>query len=239
MASGFNLTSSVVRGGVHLIGVVMGGRTAVRRDLEMMHLLDTAFVQVDANPTLVAHRSVPWEAVADASQQPAVAGFTLPAQTANTATQFAALSAMPPPPVPETDDEDAAEARRAPDENLPALHAPAPQLASVAQPPAPVAAIPPAMVQLCALICDCAKSLTECFQALNDKQQVTDHCIEINRLEDVADGVVRRAISELFDTEKDPIALIKLKEVYEFLEATTDRCEDVANVIEGVIVKHG
>ena len=149
-ASGFNLTSSVVRGGVHLIGVVMGGRTAVRRDLEMMHLLDTAFAQIDANPTLVAHGAVPWEAVADASQQPAVAGFTLPAQPANPATQFAALSAMPPPPVPDTDDEDAAEARRAPDENLPALHAAAPQLASVAQPSAPVPAISPAMAQAAA-----------------------------------------------------------------------------------------
>jgi predicted phosphate transport protein (TIGR00153 family) len=98
--------------------------------------------------------------------------------------------------------------------------------------------IPPVIVQLCALICDCAASLEKCFQALNDKQQVTEHCIEINRLEDVADGVVRRAISELFDTEKDPIALIKLKEVYEFLEATTDRCEDVADVLQGVVIKN-
>jgi predicted phosphate transport protein (TIGR00153 family) len=98
--------------------------------------------------------------------------------------------------------------------------------------------IPPPMVQISALICDCAKSLAECFQALNDKQQVTEHCIEINRLEDVADGVVRRAIAELFDTEKDPIALIKQKEIYEFLEATTDRCEDVADVLQGVVIKN-
>jgi predicted phosphate transport protein (TIGR00153 family) len=98
--------------------------------------------------------------------------------------------------------------------------------------------IPPAMVQLCALIYDCAVSLQKCFQALNDKQQVTEHSIEINRLEDVADGVVRRAISELFDNEKDPIALMKLKEVYEFLEATTDRCEDVADVLQGVVIKN-
>ncbi|HTQ57970.1 MAG TPA: DUF47 family protein [Bryobacteraceae bacterium] len=98
--------------------------------------------------------------------------------------------------------------------------------------------IPPDMVQLCALICDCAVSLQKCFQALNDKQQVTEHCIEINRLEDVADGVVRHAISELFDREKDPIALMKLKEVYEFLEATTDRCEDVADVLQAVVIKN-
>lgn len=98
--------------------------------------------------------------------------------------------------------------------------------------------ITPVIVQLCSIICDCAASLQKCFQALNHKQQVTEHCIEINRLEDVADGVVRRAISDLFDNEKDPIALIKLKEVYEFLEATTDRCEDVADVLQGVVIKN-
>ena len=60
-ASGFNLASSVVRDNVHLIGIVMGGRTAVRRDLEMMHLLDTEFAAIDANPTLVARAQVPWQ----------------------------------------------------------------------------------------------------------------------------------------------------------------------------------
>jgi len=149
VASGFNLTSSVVRGGVHLIGIVMGGRTAVRRDLEMMHLLDTAFAQIDTNPALVARGPVPWTAVAEAAgRQPAVAGFTLPAQPAQSANRFASLSAVP-PPIPDTDDEDAAEARRAPDENFATLHSQAPQMASVAQPPqpAPVAAISPAVAQ--------------------------------------------------------------------------------------------
>jgi D-alanyl-D-alanine carboxypeptidase len=138
----------VVRGGVHLIGIVMGGRTAVRRDLEMMHLLDTAFAQIDTNPALVARGSVPWAAVADAGQQPAVAGFTLPRQGVPTAGQLVALSQVP-PPIPNTDDEDAAEARRAPDENFSTLQAQAPQLASVAAPPkpAPVTAIPPATAQ--------------------------------------------------------------------------------------------
>ena len=59
-ASGFNLASSVVRNGVHIVGIVMGGRTAVRRDIEMMHLLDVEFAQIDANPTLVARATVPW-----------------------------------------------------------------------------------------------------------------------------------------------------------------------------------
>ena len=124
VASGFNLTSSVVRNGVHLIGVVMGGRTAVRRDLEMMHLMDTVFAKIDDNPTLVARGPVPWAAVADADQPPAVAGFSLPLQGVPTAGQLVALSKLP-PPIPDTDDEDAAESRRAPDENLPAIQAPA------------------------------------------------------------------------------------------------------------------
>ena len=75
-ATDFNLASSVVRDGVHLIGVVMGGRTAVRRDLEMMHLMDVAFAQIAANPTLVARGPVPWEAMT--REQPVAAGFTLP-----------------------------------------------------------------------------------------------------------------------------------------------------------------
>jgi len=148
VASGFNLTSSVVRGGVHLIGIVMGGRTAVRRDMEMMRLLDTAFAQIESNPTLVARGPVPWTAVADLGKQPAVAGFTLPAPAAAPpSSQFAALSAVP--AIPATDDEDAAESRRAPDENFSNLHSQAPQLETVAQPPrpAPIAAIPPAVAQ--------------------------------------------------------------------------------------------
>ncbi|MBN9546942.1 MAG: SPOR domain-containing protein [Alphaproteobacteria bacterium] len=148
VASGFNLTSSVVRGGVHLIGIVMGGRTAVRRDMEMMRLLDTAFAQIESNPTLVARGPVPWTAVADLGKQPAVAGFTLPAPAAAPpATQFVALSAVP--AIPATDDEDAAESRRAPDENFSTLHSQAPQLETVAQPPrpAPVSAIPPSVAQ--------------------------------------------------------------------------------------------
>lgn len=153
VASGFNLTSSVVRGGVHLIGIVMGGRTAVRRDMEMMRLLDTAFAQIETNPTLVARGPVPWTAVADLGKQPAVAGFTLPAPTvALPSGQFAALAAVP-PPIPATDDEDAAESRRAPDENFSNLHAQAPQLETVAQAPhpAPVSAVPPAIAQAAAM----------------------------------------------------------------------------------------
>lgn len=147
VGSGFNLTSSVVRDGVHLIGVVMGGRTAVRRDLEMMHLMDLTFAQIAANPTMVARGPVPWEALT--REQPMVAGFTLPKPAPLTPSEeLAALSAVP-PPIPQTADEDAAEAHRAPDENFSVIHAEAPQLASVAEPPrpAPVSSLPASVVQ--------------------------------------------------------------------------------------------
>jgi uncharacterized protein Yka (UPF0111/DUF47 family) len=65
-----------------------------------------------------------------------------------------------------------------------------------------------------------------------------EHCIEINRLENEADRIGRSAVVDLFNKEKDPIMLIKLKEVYEFFEATIDSCEDVADVLQGVVVKN-
>jgi predicted phosphate transport protein (TIGR00153 family) len=93
-------------------------------------------------------------------------------------------------------------------------------------------------MELCRIVYDCAVSLQKAFQALDKNQKVMEHCIEINRLEDLADNLVRRAVEDLFASETNPITLIKFKEVYEFLEATTDRCEDVADVLQGVVVKN-
>ena len=67
---------------------------------------------------------------------------------------------------------------------------------------------------------------------------ILQHCIEINRLENVADSILRSALARLFREEKDPIAVIKWKEIYETLESATDRCEDVANIIEGVVLEN-
>ncbi len=67
--------------------------------------------------------------------------------------------------------------------------------------------------------------------------KVLEYCVEINRLENEADAVSRRAIGKLFEQEKDPIALIKLKELYEVLEMATDKAEDAANVLESVVLK--
>jgi len=70
-------------------------------------------------------------------------------------------------------------------------------------------------------------------------QQVLQRCVEINRLENMADRVFRSAQAELFDDSKDMAQVIKWREIYEHMESATDRCEDVANVLEGVALKHG
>lgn len=72
----------------------------------------------------------------------------------------------------------------------------------------------------------------------NGLKHLVTHCVEINRLENVADGIYRTAIAELFNNTKDIIEIIKWREIYEHMETATDRCEDVANVLEGVALKH-
>ena len=98
--------------------------------------------------------------------------------------------------------------------------------------------IPPMVVELCKIVYSCAEALEQAFQALGTKRPVLPHCIEVNRLEEVADQLGRDAVSELFRSESDPITLVKLKEIYEFLEQTTDACEDVADALQNVAVKN-
>lgn len=69
-------------------------------------------------------------------------------------------------------------------------------------------------------------------------KHLVTHCVEINRLENVADGIYRAAIAELFDNTTNIVEIIKWREIYEHMETATDRCEDVANVLEGVALKH-
>ena len=69
-------------------------------------------------------------------------------------------------------------------------------------------------------------------------KQILERCVEINRLENVADEVFRSAMGELFVDTTDIAEIIKWREIYEQMESATDRCEDVANVLEGVALKH-
>ena len=76
-------------------------------------------------------------------------------------------------------------------------------------------------------------------EALERRTGVLERAIEINRLENEADRIHKTALGTLFDEEKDPIMILKWKEIYDILEEATDACEDVANLLENVVVKHG
>lgn len=73
---------------------------------------------------------------------------------------------------------------------------------------------------------------------LGKSQDLSRYCVEINRLENEADRITRDAIARLFENQADPITVIKWKEIYEDLEEATDRCEDVANVLENISLKN-
>ncbi len=83
-----------------------------------------------------------------------------------------------------------------------------------------------------------ADQIVTALKALEKKTGVAEPAVEINRLENEADRAHQAAVRRLFEEERDPIAIIKWKEILDFLEGATDRCEDVANVLEGVVVKH-
>jgi predicted phosphate transport protein (TIGR00153 family) len=84
-----------------------------------------------------------------------------------------------------------------------------------------------------------AERLHTALDALKARQPVQPHAVEINRLENEADRAYQQAVQALFDGETDPVTIIKWKELLDVLEQVTDCCEDVANLIEGVVVKHG
>ena len=73
---------------------------------------------------------------------------------------------------------------------------------------------------------------------MSARQQLLAHCTEVNRLENEGDQLLRRAVARLFRESRDPIHVIKWKEIYDTLENAIDRCEDVANVIEGVALEY-
>ena len=93
--------------------------------------------------------------------------------------------------------------------------------------------------ELAQMITASTKQVRLALVALEQHKGLITHAVEINRLENEADRTHQQAVSRLFDEEKDPILIIKWKETLDFLEGATDRCEDAANVLEGVMVKHG
>ena len=97
---------------------------------------------------------------------------------------------------------------------------------------------PPAAGELAAIILKQCQELQKAVSLMQKNGDILSHCVEINRLENEADLVAQQAIANLFERERDPINLIKIKELLEFLERATDKAEDVANVLETVVLKN-
>jgi len=98
----------------------------------------------------------------------------------------------------------------------------------------------PAAQKLAEILEQCAEEIVKAVAALEDisSEIIDNYCIEVDRLESEADRASRDAIAGLFENEKNPIEVIKWKEIYEFLEDATDCCEDVADILESVVLKH-
>jgi uncharacterized protein len=101
-----------------------------------------------------------------------------------------------------------------------------------------IAAPPAAAGELAKIILMQSQELQKAVSLMQKNGNILVHCVEINRLENEADLVSQHAIAKLFEHEKDPINLIKIKELLEFLERATDKAEDVANVLETVVLKN-
>ena len=102
-----------------------------------------------------------------------------------------------------------------------------------------IEAVRPGARELAHLVRQSAEQVVLAMQALEKRKGVAESAVEINRLENEADRMHQQAVSRLFDDERDPLVVMKWKEALDFLEDAIDRCEDVANVLEGVMVKHG
>jgi len=94
------------------------------------------------------------------------------------------------------------------------------------------------LAELCQTCCEKVLASVSLLHNMNNAREILNICAEIDRLESDADHVMRAAMSKLFREEPDVRNLIKLKAIYEILETVTDRCEDVANIVEGIIVEN-
>jgi len=82
------------------------------------------------------------------------------------------------------------------------------------------------------------KYIVHAMRNMKNAKMIIDACVEINTLENEGDIVMRMTMTRLFEQEKDPIELIKWKEIFERIEEAIDVCEDVANIVEGIVLKH-
>src|SRR5262245_11441812 len=93
------------------------------------------------------------------------------------------------------------------------------------------------LAEICVACAEKVEAAVRLLDNMRNAEAIMKLCGEIDRLETDADQVLRAALAKLFRHEPDTRELIKLKEIYEHLEAVTDRCEDVANIIEGIVLR--
>jgi predicted phosphate transport protein (TIGR00153 family) len=101
-----------------------------------------------------------------------------------------------------------------------------------------ITTIPQSACELARLLAQAVAQLERAIGKLQSGRGGGEHVIEVHRLEDVGDSISRRAIAELFSDQHPPLEVIKLKDLYTLLEDALDRCEDVANVLEGITIKN-
>jgi uncharacterized protein len=101
-----------------------------------------------------------------------------------------------------------------------------------------VASVRPGTIELAKILNAATAELSAAIHSMEDQDKALQHVIEINRLENESDRVCRTLIAQLFEEEKDPVQIIKWKEIFEVMETAVDKCEDVSNVIESVILKN-
>ena len=94
------------------------------------------------------------------------------------------------------------------------------------------------LAEICQMCCERVRSAVGLLKNVKEAEAILKTCQEIDRLESDADRVMRSAMSKLFRDESDVKQLIKLRTIYELLEQITDRCEDVANLIEGIVLEN-
>jgi hypothetical protein len=92
--------------------------------------------------------------------------------------------------------------------------------------------------QLATILVQMAQEIEKAIKNLPRMDGIAEHCVEVNRLENLADQVTKSAIAALFNGDQDPITIMKWKEIYETLETATDKGEDVVNVLEAVVLKN-
>lgn len=101
-----------------------------------------------------------------------------------------------------------------------------------------IAAVSAEAKELAEIIVTSAEQVVKAISHMPKLADIDDYCIEINRLENSADDIYRKAIANLFDGERPPLEVIKWQDIYEILESATDRCEDVANILESIGLKN-